>query len=87
MTAARKNAAGAGENSSPLAAIRRQFPGWYAWKSSAGRYWATRTGSLRRRPKGAPAEWAMTVDADDTTELRVVLGRQDEADEEAVGYG
>jgi hypothetical protein len=58
----------------------RSFPGWRAWRSDAGRLWATRTGAKRRRPPRAPAEWAMTVDADDTAAMRAVLVQQEEAD-------
>ena len=64
----------------PLAAIRRRFPGWHFWKSSAGRWWASRTGVQREMPLHPPAEWAMTVDADNTTELRNVLSRQEQLD-------
>ena len=60
----------------PLAAIGRQFPGWHAWTSSAGRLWATRmTG--RTRPAHAPPEWALTVDGDDEAALRKALLEQE----------
>jgi hypothetical protein len=59
----------------PLAAIRRQFPGWQAWRSDAGRFWATRVGG--RRPAWPQAEWAMTVDGDGPGEIRAALERQE----------
>lgn len=66
----------------PLAAIERDFPGWHPWRSSAGRFWATRT-ARRRRPRGAGAEWAMTVDGDTADQLRQALAAQ----EQDGGYG
>jgi hypothetical protein len=63
---------------SRLAMVRRDYPGWNLFRSSAGRLWAARTGARRRRPQGAPGEWAMTVDADDTIEMRQVLERQED---------
>ena len=71
--AARGNAAGAG-TSGPLAAIRRQFPGWRPWRSDAGRFWATRTGRLPAHP---PEQFAMTVDADTARGLQAALERQE----------
>ena len=60
----------------PLAAIRREFPGWHAWRSSAGRYWATRL-THRRKPPELPLDesvtWAMTVDGDTAELLREAL--------------
>lgn len=50
--------------------------GWKAWRSSAGRYWATRTRN-RVKPPGAPAEWALTVDGDTPEDLRAEIARQD----------
>ena len=26
-----------------------EFPGWHIWRSNAGRWWATRTGTILRR--------------------------------------
>lgn len=49
--------------------------GWHAWRSSAGRWWATRT-ALRKRPADAPAEWAMTVDANTADGIREVIEQQ-----------
>ena len=63
----------------PLAAIRREYPGWHAFRSSAGRFWASRI-THRRRPVDAGAEWALTVDADDADGLRAELDRQERAD-------
>jgi hypothetical protein len=59
------------------AAAAAEFPGWRAWPSSAGRWWATRA-TRRKRPAGAPAEWAMTVDADTLDQLREVIAHQDQ---------
>jgi hypothetical protein len=46
------------------------FPGWHVWRSSHGRWWATRT--------GRDACWGrdgipMTVNADDAAGLRALL--------------
>lgn len=64
----------------PLAAICRDFPGWHAWKSSAGRYWATRL-ERRRKPPDLPEKasvrWAMTVDGDDAAQLREAIAEQE----------
>jgi hypothetical protein len=60
----------------PLAAIRRQFPGWRPWRSDAGRYWATRTG---RPPAGTVlGGYAMTVDGDTAAELREAIEAQED---------
>ncbi len=32
------------------AELKAQFPGWHVWPSSAGRWWATRTGTVLDRP-------------------------------------
>jgi hypothetical protein len=66
-------------NRDRLAAVMRGFPGWRVGRSDAGRLWATRTGRNRSRPRGAAAEWAMTVDADDAAGLRETLTRQQQA--------
>lgn len=48
------------------------FPGWHVWRSSKGRWWATRTGADACFGRdGIP----MTVDADDAAELRTVLSQ------------
>lgn len=66
----------------PLAAIRADFPGWHAWRSSAGRYWATRT-QRRRKPADLPIDesvtWAMTVDGDTPGQLRQAIAKQEAA--------
>jgi hypothetical protein len=61
----------------PLAAIRREFPGWHPWRSSAGRFWATRI-MHRRRPADADHTWAMTVDGDTAAKLREAIAEQEE---------
>jgi hypothetical protein len=52
------------------AEIGRDYPGWQPWQSSAGRWWAVRTG---RPPSGG----AMTVDADTPDGLRAALAEQE----------
>jgi hypothetical protein len=48
------------------------FPGWHVWRSSHGRWWATRTGAdARWGPDGIP----MTVDADDAAGLTAQLAQ------------
>lgn len=44
--------------------LQAQFPGWHIWRSSAGRWWATRTGAVLGRADLATGR-VMTVDADD----------------------
>ena len=66
----------AGINERVLAAIRRDFPGWNPWRSSTGRYWASRI-LHRRRPVDADVTWAMTVDADTPDQLREALDAQE----------
>jgi hypothetical protein len=58
----------------PLAAIRREFPGWRPFRSDAGRWWASRVGV--RRPRNPPHWWAMTVDGDTAEDLREALAKQ-----------
>jgi hypothetical protein len=58
-----------------LAAVRREFPGWHAWRSSAGRCWATRRGNPK--PEGHDPGWSMTIDADDEASLRDALRQQE----------
>jgi hypothetical protein len=64
----------------PLAALRRDFPGWHPWRSSAGRYWATRM-RHREKPSELPLDesvtWAMTVDGDDAAQLRKAIEAQE----------
>lgn len=52
------------------AEIGRDYPGWNPWKSSAGRWWAARSGR-------APSGGAMTVDGDTPDELRAALAEQE----------
>jgi hypothetical protein len=59
-------------------ALEGDFPGWRVWRSSAGRWWATRTGA------GAPGkcrdgDLPMTVDADSEGQLRAVLAADGQA--------
>jgi hypothetical protein len=58
-----------------LAEIGREFPDWHPWRSSAGRWWATRRGSAE--PTCSDPDWLMTVDADDAAGLREALKRQE----------
>ena len=55
-----------------IALLEADFPGWHVWRSSAGRWWATRTGAgaLQRCSAG---DLPMTVDADDEDQMRAVL--------------
>lgn len=58
-----------------IAELEAEFPGWHIWRSSAGRWWATRTGSvLRRADLGAGR--VMTVDADNEAGLKEQLAAQ-----------
>ena len=43
--------------------LETEFPGWHIWRSSAGRWWATRTGLVLRREDLGTGRF-MTVDAD-----------------------
>ncbi|HXT89521.1 MAG TPA: hypothetical protein VN714_09715 [Trebonia sp.] len=52
-----------------------EFPGWHIWRSNAGRWWATRTGSVLRREDLGTGR-VMTIDADDETDLRDQLVKQ-----------
>ena len=47
-----------------IAQPEAEFPGWHIWRSNAGRWWATRTGTVPRREDLGTAR-VMTVDADD----------------------
>ena len=62
-------------DTSPLAVIRRRFPGWRLWRSDVGRFWATRVG---RPPKRLPYGWAMTVDGDTPRDLLDAIAEQEE---------
>jgi hypothetical protein len=56
------------------AAIEGEFPGWQVWRSDAGRWYATRSGDLSDAELQAGC--AMTVAADDSAGLRVLLAEQ-----------
>ena len=62
--------------------LEAQFPGWHVWPSSAGRWWATRTGPVTGRVSFG-ADRVMTVDADDMETLRAQLDRQSRLDQAA----
>jgi len=55
-----------------VAELEAEFPGWHVWRSSAGRWWATRTGAVLRR-EDLGTGLVMTVDADDMNALRKQL--------------
>ncbi|MFB4311747.1 hypothetical protein [Actinomadura sp. GTD37] len=56
------------------AAIEGDFPGWQVWRSDAGRWYATRSGDLTDAQLQAGC--AMTVAADDSAGLRLLLAEQ-----------
>jgi hypothetical protein len=67
-----------------LAGIARDYPAWHVWRSQAGRWWATRLGHARppadaesgEGGDGGEPEFALTLDADTSAELRQALARQ-----------
>ncbi|WP_300614381.1 hypothetical protein [Trebonia sp.] len=67
-----------------LAELKAEFPGWHVWRSNAGRWWATRTGTVLRRDE-LGAGRVMTVDADDAAALRDELLLQARLDQEIAG--
>jgi hypothetical protein len=67
-----------------VAQVETDFPGWHIWHSNAGRWWATRTGSVLRREELGTGR-VMTVDADDETGLREQLAIQRRLDRELDG--
>jgi hypothetical protein len=67
-----------------IAPIEAEFPGWHIWRSSAGRWWATRTGTVVRREDLGTGR-VMTVDADDENGLRDQLAAQVRLDREISG--
>ena len=66
-----------------VAQFEAEFPGWHIWRSSAGRWWATRTGTVPRREDLGTGR-VMTADADDETELRDQLAVQMSLDREII---
>ena len=64
-----------------IAQLEAEFPGWHIWRSSAGRWWATRTGTVLRREDLGTGR-VMTVDADDASALRDQLTAQASLDRE-----
>jgi len=58
-----------------VAELEAEFPGWHIWRSSAGRWWATRTGLVLRRDALGTGR-VMTLDADDDASLRAQLTTQ-----------
>lgn len=67
-----------------LAELESEFPGWHVWRSTAGRWWATRTGSVLRRDDLGTGR-VMTLDADDADSLRNQLRTQIRLDHEISG--
>ena len=63
------------------ARIEAEFPGWHIWRSSAGRWWATRTGTVLRREDLGTGR-VMTMDGDDEGALRDQLVIQARLDDE-----
>jgi len=55
-----------------VALLEAEYPGWHIWHSNAGRWWATRTGSVLRRDDLGTGR-VMTIDADDEAALRAQL--------------
>ena len=64
-----------------IAQLEAEFPGWHIWRSSAGRWWATRTGTVLHR-EDLGTRRVMTVDADDASALRDQLAAQASHDRE-----
>jgi hypothetical protein len=64
-----------------IAQLEAEFSGWHIWRSSAGRWWATRTGAVLRRENLGTGR-VMTVDADDASALRDQLTVQASLDRE-----
>jgi hypothetical protein len=61
--------------------LEAEFPGWHIWHSNAGRWWATRTGSVLRRDDLGTGR-VMTIDADDEAALRDQLAAQTSLDQQ-----
>jgi hypothetical protein len=64
-----------------VAQLEAEFAGWHIWRSSAGRWWATRTGTVPHRENLGTGR-VMTVDADDASALRDQLTVQASLDRE-----
>ena len=64
-----------------IALLEAEYPGWHIWHSNAGRWWATRTGSVLRRDDLGTGR-VMTTDADDEAALRAQLIAQVSLDEQ-----
>jgi hypothetical protein len=64
-----------------VAQLEAEFPGWHIWRSNAGRWWATRTGTVLHREDLGTTR-VMTVDGDDPTALRDQLAVQASLDRE-----
>jgi hypothetical protein len=64
-----------------IAQLEAEFPGWHIWHSNAGRWWATRTGSVLRREDLGTGR-VMTLDADDERGLSDQLASQAVLDSE-----
>ena len=62
-----------------IAQLEAEFPGWHIWHSSAGRWWATRTGSVLRREDLGTGR-VMTLDADDEPALCDQIAAQNTLD-------
>lgn len=67
-----------------ITVLQAEFSGWHIWRSSAGRWWATRTGSVLHREELGTGR-VMTVDADDEASLREQLAVQALLDREREG--
>jgi len=67
-----------------IAQLEADFPGWHIWRSNAGRWWATRTGSVLRREDLGTGR-VMTLDSDDDRGLRDQLAAQATLDRQLEG--
>jgi hypothetical protein len=67
-----------------IAGLEAEFAGWHIWRSNAGRWWATRTGSVVHR-ENLGTRRVMTVDADDEASLREQLAAQAGFDRDLMG--
>jgi hypothetical protein len=67
-----------------IAQLEAEYPGWHIWRSNAGRWWATRTGSVLRREDLGTGR-VMTLDSDDEQGIRDQLAAQAALDSELEG--